>query len=257
MNASVLPTEHLTVSTRRPPCHCSLIDIQMYACTSSKFDHPYRVEGITGVKVCWRKWQSPTYTKHARVHCGEKLQAWKLQMANPRAFEALSRKRQTENAFGKNPRTPHQRNLAQLSWGIQISSSLSPKRPRRDGGRETGPVRKSVLQAENVADFAMAGKGRQSKHGGGTPLGLALLFHSDLFLMPRTRRQQKECIIIDSWIIHEGLIWIRRRIWETHMCGGLGNFSFTVFDLVLSLPIGKKYFCEQPFIFTWLRIGTV
>lgn len=42
-------TKHLTVYTRRQTCQRSLIDIQMYACTSSKFDHPYREEGIVGL----------------------------------------------------------------------------------------------------------------------------------------------------------------------------------------------------------------
>lgn len=42
-------TKHLTVCTRRQTCQRSLIDIQMYACTSSKFDHPYREEGIVGL----------------------------------------------------------------------------------------------------------------------------------------------------------------------------------------------------------------
>lgn len=49
--------------------------------------------------------------------------------------------------------------------------------------------------------------------------GSCRLLHSDLFLMPPTLRQQKECIIIEACIIHEGAdlnIWCQG--WASCVC---------------------------------------
>lgn len=74
-------TKHLTVCTRRQTCQRSLIDIQMYACTSSKFDHPYQGEGIVGLssKGLLAKMTDAHVQNHVCVHYREKHQSWKLQ----------------------------------------------------------------------------------------------------------------------------------------------------------------------------------
>lgn len=134
----------------------------MYACTSSKFDHPYQGEGIVGLssKGLLAKMTDAHVQNHVCVHYREKHQSWKLQRQLIVLLKQTPAKKKKKR-FRQNPWPPHQQNLAALSWGIQISRSLSVTRPEWDGDNEIGPVRKKHppgRQAESIADLAVARK---------------------------------------------------------------------------------------------------
>lgn len=98
-------TKHLTVCTRRQTCQRSLIDIQMYACTSSKFDHLYQGEGIVGLssKGLLAKMTDAHIQKHICAHCWDKHQSWKLQQ---RLIVLLKQTHAQKSAFGETLATP-------------------------------------------------------------------------------------------------------------------------------------------------------
>ncbi len=218
-------TKHLTVCTRRQTCQRSLIDIQMYACTSSKFDHPYREEGIVGlstVKVFGYKWHTPTYTKACIRTLPGKAPALEVAAVTHSAFEANS---YAQKCFRQNPWPPHQPNLAVLSWGIQISRSLSVMCPERDGDSEMGPVRKThppARQAESIADLAMARKReavktqRRDSTGAYAAVPLRSIFNASNSTSAKGMHNYR--FLNNSWGAH-----LNKEVHGSHLCAG--NFS--------------------------------
>ncbi len=164
-------TKHLTVCTRRQTCQRSLIDIQMYACTSSKFDHPYWEEGIVGlstVKVFRHKWHTPTYTKACIRTLPGKAPALEVAAVTHSAFEANLRSKMLSAKPLATPSTEFSSAVVRDPGFPQPVSDVS----RAGRGQRDGPCQKNTSSCTTGREHCGSSDGEKKRGSQNTAAGL-------------------------------------------------------------------------------------